>query len=213
MPKPLIMWITTNCGKFFKKWEYQTTWPASWEICMQVKKQQLRPDMEQWTGCKLGNEYVKAVYCHLAYLICMQSTSCKMLGWMKHKLESRLPGEISITSDMHNHPYGRKWRGTKKPLDEVKEESEKVGLKFNVQKTKIMASSPITSWQITREKVKTVIHFIFLCSKITMDGDCHHEIKRCLLLGRKAMTNSDSVLNSRDITLPTKVHMVKAMVF
>ena len=98
-------------------------------------------------------------------------------------------------------------------LTKVKEESEKASLKLTTQETKFMASFPITSWQITREKVKTVIHFIFLCSKITMDGDCHHEIKRCLLLGRKAMTNSDSVLNSRDITLPTNVHMVKAMVF
>ena len=76
-----------------KRWEYQTTWPASWEICMQVKKQQVEPDMEQWTGCKLGKEFVKAVYCHHAYLTYMQSTSWEMMGWKKHKLESRLPGE------------------------------------------------------------------------------------------------------------------------
>ena len=82
---------------------YQSTLPAFWEICMQVKKQQLEPDMEKWTGSKLGKEY-KAVYCHLAFLICMQSTSCEMLGWMSHKLESRLPGEISITSDMQMTP-------------------------------------------------------------------------------------------------------------
>ena len=99
MPKPLIVWITANCGKFFKRWEYQTTWPASWEICMQVKKQQLELDMEQGTGSKLGKEYIKAVCCHPAYLTSMQSTSCEMPGWMKHKLESRLLGEISITSD------------------------------------------------------------------------------------------------------------------
>ena len=84
--------------------EYQTTLAASWEICMQVKKQQLEPDMEQWTGSKLGKEYIKAVYCHPDYLTYMQSTSCEMLGWMKHKLESRLPGEISITSDMQMTP-------------------------------------------------------------------------------------------------------------
>ena len=95
----------------------------------------------------------------------------------------------------------------------VKEESEKVGLKFNVQKTQIMASGPITSWQIDGETVETVTDFIFLGSKITADGDCSHEIKRCLLLGRKAMTNLDSILKCRDITLPTKVHLVKAMVF
>ena len=95
----------------------------------------------------------------------------------------------------------------------VKEESEKAGLKLNIQKTKIMASGPITSWQIDGETVKTVTDFIFLGSKITADGDCSREIKGCLLLGRKAMTNLDIVLNSRDITLATKVHIVKAMVF
>ena len=98
-------------------------------------------------------------------------------------------------------------------LIKVKEESEKVGLKFNIQKTKIMASGPITSWQIDGKTMKTVTDFIFLRSRITADGDCSHEIKRCLLLGRKAMTNLDSILKSRDITLPTKVHLVKAMVF
>ena len=95
-------------------------------------------------------------------------------------------------------------------LMKVKEESEKVGLKINIQKTKIMASGPITSWQIGGE---IVADFISGGSKITADGDCSHEIKRCLLLGRKAMTNLDSILNSRDITLPTKVHLIKAMVF
>ena len=98
-------------------------------------------------------------------------------------------------------------------LMKVKEESEKVGLKLNIQKTKIMASSLITSWQIDGEKVETVADFIFLGSKITADGDCSHEIKRHLLLGRKAMTNLDSILKSRDITLPTKVCLVKAIVF
>ena len=100
MPKPLTLWITTNCGKFFKRWEYQITLPASWEICMQVKKQQLALDIEKQIGSKLGKEYIKAVYCHPAYLTSMQSTSCEMPGWIKHKLEWRLPGEISITSDM-----------------------------------------------------------------------------------------------------------------
>ena len=103
-PKPLNVWITTNCGKFFKRWEYQTTWPTSWEICMQVKKEQLQPDMEQWTGSKLGKEDVKAVHCHHAHLTYMQSTSCKMPRWMRHKLESRLPVEISIISDMQMIP-------------------------------------------------------------------------------------------------------------
>ena len=98
-------------------------------------------------------------------------------------------------------------------IPSVKEETEKVVLKLNIQKTKIMASGPITSWQIDGKIMETVEDFTFLGSKITADGDCNHEIKRCLLLGRKAMTNLDSILKSRDITLPSKVHLVKAMVF
>src|SRR5574339_519165 len=98
-------------------------------------------------------------------------------------------------------------------LMKVKEESEKVGLKLNIQKTKIMASGPLTSWQINGETVETMADFIFWGSKITADADCSHEIKRCLLLGRKVMTNLDNILKSRDMTLPTKVHLVKAMVF
>ena len=111
-PKPLTVWITINCGKFSKRCEYQTTWPASWEICMQVKKQQLELNMEQQTGFKSRKEYVKAIYCHPAYLTYMQNTSCEMLGWMKHKLESRLPREISITSDKQMTPA--LWQKVKK---------------------------------------------------------------------------------------------------
>ena len=111
--------------------------------------------MEQQTGSKLGKEYIKAVYCHTAYLTYMQSTSCEMPGWMKHKLGSRLLGEISITSDMQMTPP--LWQKVKKSLlMKVKEESEKAGLKLNIQKTKIMASSPITSWQIDGETMETV---------------------------------------------------------
>ena len=95
----------------------------------------------------------------------------------------------------------------------VKEESEKAGLKLNIHKVKIMACSPITSWQIDGETMETVRNIMFLCSNITVDGDCSHEIKRCLLLGRKTMTHLDSILKSRDITLPINVHLVKAMVF
>ena len=98
-------------------------------------------------------------------------------------------------------------------LMRVKQESEKVGIKLNIQKTKIMASGPITSWEIDGQTVETVSDFVFLGSKITADGDCSYEIKRCLLLGRKLMTNLDSILKSRDITLSTKIHLVKAMVF
>ena len=108
-------------------------------------------------------------------------------------------------------PYGRKRRRTKEPLDES--ESEKAGLKLNTQKTKIIAPGPITSWQIEGATMEKVTDFIFLGSKITADGDCSHEIKRRLLLGRKAMTNQDRILKNRHITLPTKVCLVKAMVF
>ena len=104
MVMPLTVWITTHCGKFFKRWEYQTTLTASWEIYMQVKKQQLELDMEQWTGSKLGKEYTKAIYCQPAHLTYMQSASCELLGWMKHKLESRLLWETAITSDMQMTP-------------------------------------------------------------------------------------------------------------
>ena len=144
----------------------------------------------------------------------MQSTSWETLGWRKHKLELGLPGDIS------NHRYAddttlmaESEEELKSLFMKVKEESEKVGLKLNIQKTKIMASGSITAWQIDGETVETVADFIFLGSKITADGDCSHEIKRRLLLGRKVMTNLDSILENRDITLPTNVRLVKAMVF
>ena len=137
---------------------------------MQVRKQQLELDMEQQTGSKLGKDYVKAVYCHHAYLTYMQSTSCEMLGWMKHKLEIEIAGR-----NINNFKYAddttlmaESEEELKSLLIKVKEESEKVGLKLNIQKTKIMASVPITSWQIDGE---TVSDFIFGCSQITEDGD------------------------------------------
>ena len=136
-----------------------------------------------------------------------------MPGWMKHKLESRLPGEISITSDMQMTLITESKDELKSLLMKVKEESEKAGLKPNIKKTKAMASGPITSWHTDGETTETVTDFIFLGSKITPDGDCSHEIKRRLLLGRKVMTNLDSIFKSRDITLLTKVCLVKAMVF
>ena len=133
-----------------------------------------------------------------------------MLGWMKHKLESRLLGEITIISDTQITLTLWQKQELKSVLMKVKEETEKVGLKLSTQKTKIMASSPITSWQIDGETMETVTDFIFLGSKITEDGNCSHEIKRHLLLGRKAMNNLDSILKSRDIALPTKVCLDKA---
>ena len=137
---------------------------------MQVKKQRVEPDLEQWTGSKLGKKYIKTVYCHLAYLICMQNISCEIPCWMKHKLESRFKGEISITSD-DNTLMAESEKELENLLMKVKKDSEKAGLKLNVQKTKIMASCPISSWQIDGETMETVTDFIFLGSKITVDGD------------------------------------------
>ena len=127
---PLSQWLQRT-EEFFRRWEYQTTWPASWEICRQVKKQQLELDMEQQTSSKLGKEYIKAVYCHPAYLTYMQSTSCEMPGWMKYKLESRLLGELSITSDTQMTPllWLKAKRRTKETLDESKRGEWKSWLK------------------------------------------------------------------------------------
>ena len=185
--------------------------PPEKSVCRSRSK--LEQDMEQYTGSKLGKEYVKAEYCHSAYLTYMQRTSCKMLGWMK--LVSRLLGEVLITSDTQITPplEAESEEELKALLMKVKGESEKAGLKLNSQKMKIVATDPITSWQIDGETMETVTKFNFVWqggSKITADGDCSHEIKRCLLLGRKVMTNLDSIFKSRDITLPTKVRLVKA---
>ena len=168
--------------------------------------------MEQQNGSKLGKESIKIVYCHPAYLTYMHSILCKMLGWMKHQLESRLLGEISVTSDLQMTPplMAEIKEILKNLLMKVKEESEKAGLKLNIQKTKIMASSSITLWQVDGETIETVTDFLSLGSKITVHGDSSHEIRRRLPLGRKAKTNLDSILKSRDITLPTKACIVKA---
>ena len=150
------------------------------------------------------------MYCHPAYLTYMQSTSCKTLGWMKHKLDiaGRNINHLRYADDMNLMPESEE--ELKSLLMKVKEESEKVGLKLNIQKAKFITSGPITSWQIGGQ---TVADFILLVSKITEDGDCSHEIKSGFLLGRKVMTNLDSILKSRDIALSTKVCLVKAMVF
>ena len=140
---------------------------ASWEICMQVKKQQLELEMEEQTGSKQGKEYVKAVYYHPAYLIYMQSTSCKMPGWMKQagiKIDRRNINNLRYADDTTLMAESKE---VKSLLMKVKEECEKAGLKLNIQKTKIMASGPNTSWQIDGETMETVRDFTFLGSKIT----------------------------------------------
>ena len=181
---------------------------------MQGKNQQLELDMEQQIGSKLGKEYIKVGYCHHVYLTYMESTSCEMLHWMMHKIESRFPGEVfnlRYADDITLMAESKE--KLKSLLMKVKEHSEKAGLKLSIQKMKIMASGPITSWQINGKTMETVTDLIFLDSKITADGNCSYEIKRRLLLGRKVMTNLDSLLKSRDITLSTKVRLVEAMVF
>ena len=160
----------------------------------------------------MGKEYVKAVYCHPAYLTSRQSTSCKMDGAQDGiKIARKNINNLRYADD--TILMAESEEELKSLLVKVKEESEKAGLKLNIQKTKIMVSGFITSWQIDGETVETVTDFISLGSKITADGDCSHEIQRRFLLRRKAMTILDSILKSRDITLPTKVRLVKAMVF
>ena len=156
--------------------------------------------MDQQTGSKLGKEYVKAVYCHPAYLAFMQSILYEMLGWMTHRVQSRFLGEISTNSLRYAESEEEL-----KSLLRVKEENEKAGLKLSIIKTKIMSPGPITSWQIEGNKEETAADFIFLGFKITEDCDYGHGVERCLFLGKKAMTNLDSILQSRDITLLTKM--------
>ena len=209
--KPLAVWITTNCGKFLKRREYQTTFPVSWETCVQVKKQQLELDMEQWTGSKLGREYIKSVHCHPAYSIAYiiwnvldeAQAGIKMAGRNINNL--RYADDTTLIAESEEE--------LKSLLMKLKEQSEKAGLKLSIRKTKIMASSPNTSWQIDAETMETMKDFTFLGSKITANGDYSHKIKRCLFLGRKAMRNQENALKSRDITLTAKVGIVKVMVF
>ena len=169
---------------------------------------------EQQTGSKLGKEYVKAVKFHPAYLTLYAEYIMKNTG-----LEEAQAGIKISRRNISNLRYAddtilmAECEELKSLLMKVKEENQKVDLKFNIQKTKIMSSGPNFSWQIDRETMETVADFIFLGSKITADGDCSHEIKRHILLGRKVMTNLDSILKTRDITLPTEVRVVKTVVF
>ena len=213
MSKPLNVWITTNCGKFLKRWEYQTTLPAFCDTGMQVKKKQLEPDMEQWTGSKLEKEWSQG------YILspCLFNLYAEYILW-NAGLDEAQAGIKTSGININNLRFAddttllaESKEELKSLLMKVKEESEKAGLRLSIQKTKIMASGPTISWQIDGEKMETVRDFIFLGSKITVD--CSHEIKRHLLLGRKAMTKLDSVLKSRNITLSTKICLVKDMVF
>ena len=182
---------------------------------MQVRKQQLELDMEQQTGSKSGKEYIKAVYCHPDYFNLYAEYIMRNAGLDETQAGIKIAGR-----NVNNLRYAddttllaESEENLKSLLMKMKEESEKVGLKLNIQKTEIVAFGPITSWQIDGETMETVTDFILGGSKITSDGDFSHEIKRCLLLGRKVMTNLDSILKSRDVTLLTNVRLVKAVVF
>jgi len=182
---------------------------------MQVKRQQLELDMERQTGSTSGKEYEQR--CILSP--CLFNLYAEYIMWNARVDEAQAGIKIA-GRNISNLRYADDTTLTAESKEElnsllmkVKEDSEKVGLKLNIQKIEIIASGLITSWQIDGETMETLRDFIFLGSKITADGDCSHEIKRCLLLGRKAMTNLDSIFKSRDITLPTKVHLVKAIVF
>ena len=180
---------------------------------MQLKKQHLEPDMTAQTGSKLGKEYIKAVSpclfnLYAEYIVRNAELEEAQAGI---KIARRNSNNLRYADD--TTLMAESEVELKSLLMKGKVESEKVGLKLNIQKTKIMASGPITSWGIDGETVETVSDFSFGGSKITADGDCTHEIKRCLLLGRKVMTNLDSIFKSRDITLPTNICLVKAMVF
>ena len=179
---------------------------------MQVKKQLLESDMEQWTGSvwersmsRLYNVTLLIYTENIMWNARLDEAKAGIKIAQRNIKSLRYVDDTTLMAESEGE--------LKSLLMKVKEESEKVGLKLNIQKTKIMASCPITSWEIDGETVETVSDFIFWGSKITADGVCSHEIKRRLLLGRKVMTNLDSILKSRDITLPTKVHLVKAMVF
>ena len=181
---------------------------------MQVKKQQLEPDVEQWTG-KIG----KGVRQGCILSPCLFNLYAEYIKQNAGLYEAQAGIKIA-GRNLNNLRYAddttlmaESEEETKEPLDESERGEWKNGLKLNIQKTKIMASSPITSWQIDGKTMETVADLIFLVSKITADGDCSHEFKRHLLLERKAMTNLDSILKSRDITFLTKVRLVKAMVF
>ena len=182
---------------------------------MQDKKQQLEPDMEQLDWFKIGKGVRQG--CMLPPCLFNLYAECIM---QNARLDEAQAGIKIATRNTSNLRYaddstlmGESEEELKNLLMKVKEDSGKGGLKLNIQKMKIMASRPIISWQIEREKVEAITNLIFLGSKITANGDCSHEITRCLLLGRKAMANLDSVLKSRGITLLTKVRLVKAMVF
>ena len=193
MPKPCTVRITTNCGKFFKRWELPDHLTCFLRNLYIGQEATVRTGHETTDWFQIRKGVHQAIYCHPVCLTYMQGTACERPGWMKQKLESRFQGEISISDMQMITLYGRKRRETKEPLNECEKKSIRADLKVNIPESKIMALNPITSWQIDGETMEAVTYFIFLDSKITADGDCIHEIKRSLLLGRKVITKLDSI--------------------
>ena len=211
MPKSLTMWITN--WKILKQMGIPDHLTCPLRNLYAGQEATVRTGHGTTDWFQIEKEYVKAVYCHPAYLFNLYAEYIMRNALLEEpqagiKIARRNINNLRCADD--TTLMAESEEELKSLLMKVKEETEKVGLKLHIQKTKIMAFGPITSWQIDGE---TVANFIFLGSKITADGDCSHEIKRCLLLGRKVMTNLDSILKSRDITLPTKVRLVKAVVF
>ena len=180
---------------------------------MQDKKQWLKAEVELYTGFKLEKEYIKVAYCHPAYWTSMQSTSCEKLGWMTSWNQDCWEKCQQLQIRRWYHPKGREWRGTKEPLDEGEWGEWKNWLKTQHSKNEDHGVQSHHFMANRRGKIETMIDFIFLGSKITVDGDCSHEIKRCLLLGRKAMTNLDSILKNRDITCRERSLESKLLLF
>ena len=211
MPKPLTMWITIKCGKFWKRWEYQTTLPAFWETAGQEATVRNGHGTTDWfqigkevhQGCMLSSCLFNLYAEYIMRNARLEETQAGIKIARRNISDLRYADDTTLMAESEEE--------LKSLLMKVKEESEKLALKLNIQK--IMASGPITSWQIDGEIVETVSDFILGGFKINAVGDCSHEIKRHLLLGRKVLSNLDSILKCKDITLPTKVRLVKAIVY
>ena len=210
MPKPLTVWITTNCGKILKEMEIPDHLTSLLRNLYAGQKATVRTGhvtidwFQIGKGVSQGCILSPFLFNFYAEYIMRNAGLAEAQAGIK--IARKNINNLRYADD--TTPMAQSEQELKSPLMKVKEESENVGLKLNIQKMKIMASGPITSWQIDGETVETVADFIFGGSKITADGDCSHKIKRRLLLGRKVMTNLESILKSRDITLPTKVHLV-----
>ena len=198
MPKPLTVWITINCGKFWKRWEYQTTWPAFRNLYA-GQEATVRTGHGTTDWFQIG----KGVHQGCILSVCLLNSYAEHILW-NARLDEAQAGIKIARRNTNNLRYAdnttlmaESKEELKSLLMKVEEESEKAGLKLNVQKVKIMAFGPITSWQVDGETMETVTDFSFLGSKITADGDCSHEIKRCLLLGRKALTNLEQYIKTQ----------------